>query len=132
VTDRRDPTRADRRRLHLPLGGRRATDPLPPHGTRVRYQRGCCCLLCRSAESEYQTTRRRLQASGKAPLGSLVDAGPTWRRIRDLLREGYTRTQIGRALGLKHPRLQLDPQTVKVEMALKVKRLHRLWLGDGD
>jgi|SRR5450755_1219885 hypothetical protein len=32
--------------------------PLPPHGTRVRRQRGCTCGKCKAAENSYQRERR--------------------------------------------------------------------------
>jgi len=35
-----------------------------PHGTRVRYIAGCKCLLCRAANSRYETGRYRQRANG--------------------------------------------------------------------
>ena len=33
--------------------------PLPPHGARARYRRGCRCEDCTRANSEYVTARNR-------------------------------------------------------------------------
>lgn len=46
----------------------RASAALRPHGTRSRYHAGCKCLLCRAANSRYETGRaacRRLGAANR-------------------------------------------------------------------
>lgn len=58
---------------------------------------------------------------------ALVDAGPTWRRIDDLLAHGWTRTAIAAALGQQGnpPSLQLGRERVTAANAHAVEELHR-------
>lgn len=56
--------------------------------------------------------------------GALVPAGPTWRRINRLLREGFTRAEIARRLGYKRPALQLNKDFVTAKNAAAVRRLY--------
>lgn len=35
-----------------------------PHGTRIRYMSGCKCMLCRAANSSYETERAALRRQG--------------------------------------------------------------------
>ena len=62
---------------------------------------------------------------------SLVPARNTWRRVRGLLAEGFTRTSIARQLGsrAKTPALQLGHNQVLAITALKVERLFALHIG---
>lgn len=73
------------------------------------------------------TTLRRILAvdAGARADASTVPAGPTWRRIGQLLEEGYTRGRIARELGAKRPCLQLGRHRVLASTALRVERLHR-------
>lgn len=62
-----------------------------------------------------------------APPATLVDAAPTWERIRELLAEGYTRGFIAqRALGNTRAALQLQKDRITKANALKVERFYRL------
>ena len=41
-----------------------------PHGTRLKYMGGCKCMLCRAANSRYETERKLTparMATGNAP-----------------------------------------------------------------
>jgi hypothetical protein len=58
--------------------------------------------------------------------GSLVDAGPTWRLIDDMLANGFTRTRIAAELGstAKRPALQLKRDKIKQSNADQVREVY--------
>lgn len=58
---------------------------------------------------------------------ALVPAGPTWRRIRRLLAEGFTKTELARRLGSKSktPALQLNTRKITAANAMKVERFYQ-------
>lgn len=63
----------------------------------------------------------------------LINARPTWERIRWMLREGFTKTEIARRLGYKSHALQLNKRRITSRNALKVEQLYnRLRAGDPD
>jgi hypothetical protein len=72
-------------------------------------------------------TERRILAVDRQALadGARVPAGPTWRRVRELLAEGYTKARIARELGAQKPALQLGRRRVLAITAVRVERLHR-------
>ena len=65
---------------------------------------------------------------GCAADGALVPAGPTWKRIRWLLDEGFTMSWLARRLGsrAKVPALQIGKKRVKASTALRVEKLVNL------
>lgn len=72
-----------------------AAKPLPPHGKRPRYLRGCRCLPCRDANKRYckqyrvRTVRKPVR----------VDATPVRERLQGWIDQGYSQIQIGDAVG---------------------------------
>lgn len=56
---------------------------------------------------------------------STVPAGPTWRRVRQLLEEGYTKARLARELGAQTPALQLGRRRVLAITAVRVERLYQ-------
>lgn len=62
---------------------------------------------------------------------ALVDAGPTWRLIQDMLRYGHTKTYIAGRLGssAKRPALQIRPDFVRQSTADAVVELHAQLVG---
>lgn len=72
-----------------------AVKPLPPHGERPRYLRGCRCLPCRDANKRY-CKRYRVQTI-REPIR--VDATPVRQRLQEWVDQGYSQTQIGAAVG---------------------------------
>jgi len=71
------------------------------------------------------------EATGEA---ALVDAKPTWTKIRKLLREGFTRGEIAVRIGLKTRALQLGHERITAKSARRVERLYRQIMegSDGD
>lgn len=63
----------------------------------------------------------------------IVDAAKTWERIRWMLREGFTKTEIARRLGCKTRALQLGRKQITARNAMRVERLYNmLRAGDPD
>jgi hypothetical protein len=94
MSDRRDPSKPDRRQMLPRPGGRRATDPVPSHGTRARYQKGCRCTPCRAAEAGYRADLRRRHQRQLPILGRCISASEAWARVRVLRQEQFTDQQI--------------------------------------
>ena len=57
-----------------------------PHGTRVRYMTGCKCMLCRAANSRYETERALARKNGD--WNGIVSAEPLRDYLRQLSRRG--------------------------------------------
>lgn len=73
------------------------------------------------------STERRILAVDVSAVrdGARVDARPTRKLIRDMLRLGLTKGEIALRLGYSRPALQLTRSTVRADNALAVERLHR-------
>ena len=96
-------------------------------------------VLLRIQEGEIQKTRRETEARilgvDVADLadGALVDAGPTWSLLEEMLRAGHTKTAIAGLLGsnAKVPALQIRRDYCTSGTAKAVEALHRrLILGE--
>jgi hypothetical protein len=74
-----------------------ATKPLPAHGERPRYLRGCRCLPCREANKRYCKQYR--VKTVRQPIR--VDATPARDRVQEWADRGYSHAQIAAVLG-KH------------------------------
>lgn len=57
---------------------------------------------------------------------ALVPAGPTWRLVRHLLEEGFTKTELARRLGstARTPALQLQRRFILAKTAMRVARFY--------
>ena len=100
------------------------------HGTRKTYQAGCQCTPCRAAEASYRAHIRRLHATKRPPLRSLISPVRA-RQIIDRLRiEHLKQAQIARALGLKNRSLRLHPDAITVAKYLRLKLFARRLLAD--
>jgi hypothetical protein len=75
------------------------TKPLPAHGERARYLRGCRCTPCTNAAYRYMSRYRYDREHGRM---RRIDATPTVQHIQALLDNGWTRTQIAAASGRNH------------------------------
>jgi transcriptional regulator with XRE-family HTH domain len=66
----------------------------------------------------------------RAP-GGLVDAGPTWQLLEDMLRYGYTQGYLAKRLGAVYekPILQISRSMVLQSTADKVAELHAVLVG---
>lgn len=77
-----------------------------------------------------QATAVRILAIPRRPaLGTLVPAVEARRKVRQLLLERVTRAQMARAAGYQTPRLQLGRRAVTLRTALRIRALHRRWMG---
>lgn len=74
------------------------TRPLPDHGTRARYLRGCSCTACADASFRYMKNQRLfVHANGH---GLRVDPAPVRARIQYWKDRGYGHAQIADAAGV--------------------------------
>lgn len=98
------------------------------------YRSGCRCLPCRAANADYERHRLLAHQRGRPLLGTLVPAADAARKVRQLQIEGITKAAIARALGLKHPILQLhtgpDAKATR-RLVLKIQRFWRLKMAEG-
>ena len=56
---------------------------------------------------------------------AITGARDTWRLVRWLVKQGYSKAELARRLGYKSPALQLRKQYVLVKTAGRIQRLHR-------
>lgn len=69
-----------------------------PHGTRVRYMTGCKCLLCRAANSRYES--ERLVARKNGDWNGLVPADRARAHLKHLSRRGIGRRLVSDCSGV--------------------------------
>jgi transcriptional regulator with XRE-family HTH domain len=77
---------------------------LHPHGTRVRYVCGCKCMLCRAANSRYET--ERLAARKRGETNRIVSSEVVVTHLRKLSRLGIGRRAIAAASGVSETNIQ--------------------------
>ena len=74
-----------------------------------------------------QSTERAILAVDESARGdaALIPAGPTWRKLNDLIERGFTKTQLGAWLGstAKVPSLQVNARRITARTAMKVERM---------
>jgi hypothetical protein len=73
----------------------RLTAARHPHGTRTRYASGCHCMLCRAANSRYESGRQLARADGD--FNGIVSAEPARVHIAELSKKGVGRHAIAAA-----------------------------------
>lgn len=101
-----------------------------PHGSRTTYQvDGCRCQPCRQANARYLHDLRKRKLRGKIILGAIISAAESRRLLNQLHREQVQRGDVAHALGLKVPQVKVY-QHITVRKALKIKRLHRMWMSE--
>jgi transcriptional regulator with XRE-family HTH domain len=66
-----------------------------PHGTRVKYMGGCKCMLCRAANSRYQTEREAAKKAGD--WNGIVEAKRARRHLQRLSLQGVGRRAVADA-----------------------------------
>ena len=73
-------------------------------------------------------TERAILAVEPKPQGdnSLIPAAPTWRILNELIGRGFSRAQLGRWLGYKHPSIQFNKHRIIAKTAMRVERLNNL------
>ncbi len=79
-----------------------ATNERYPHGTRAKHHvERCRCLLCRAANSNYETERQRRKREGSwQPYTAPAEIAKALRHIERLRAAGIGLRQIARAAGL--------------------------------
>ena len=98
-----------------------AAKPLPPHGERPRYLRGCRCLPCRDANKRYCKQYR--VKTVHQPVR--IDATPVRQRLQEWINQGYSQTQIGDATGKKSgdiSKLLNGQRTIAPRVAARILR----------
>jgi hypothetical protein len=59
----------------------------------------------------------------RKPQSLIIPAAGTWRQIRSLLEEGFTKAEIARRIGLKTPALQLRRDRIIYRTAARIEHL---------
>ena len=74
-----------------------------------------------------KSTEERILAISNQALsdGTLIRAGITWRQIRTLLAEGFTKAELARRLGHLSPSLQIGKSHIRARTAMRIDRLFR-------
>jgi hypothetical protein len=110
-----------------------------PHGTRIKYINGCKCLLCRAANSNYQTAREAAKKLGD--WNGIVNAGKARRHIHRLSLQGVGRRAIADAsdVGLTivseirtGKRLRIRSRTERAILAVTIEAVSGGALVDAD
>lgn len=81
------------------------------------------------------TESRILAVTADAVAGAgLVDARGAWRKLEELLEEGFTKTELARRLGYKSktPALQLKGEKILARNALRVDKFYRAVMAEAD
>lgn len=117
---------ADRARAHLKalsaagIGRRQVTDASGIAETTLQLIAGG-----RRTKLRARTERLILAVTQQAAAdGSLVDAGPTWALLDELLASGYSKAELARQLGYATPAIQFRRTQCTVRNAYDVERLH--------
>ena len=71
-----------------------------PHGTRLKYMGGCKCMLCRTANSRYETERAVARKNGD--WNGIVDARAARRHISKLSKAGIGYKSVADAASVAH------------------------------
>ncbi len=73
------------------------------------------------------TEARILAVTNQAPSdGALIRADATWRQIKTLLADGFTKAELARRLGYRFPSLQIGKTRIRARTAARIDRLFRL------
>lgn len=87
-------------------------------------------ILFRDKRSLRAQSARRVLAVDRDAIAdhALVKAGPTWRRLRRLLSEGFTKRELARRLGSKArtPALQFRGRYILAKTAARVERFYQI------
>lgn len=91
-----------------------------PHGTRVRYMTGCKCMLCRAANSRYESERAAARKNGD--WNGLVPADLARLHIVRLSRKGIGRRVLSDASGVARSMIA----DIRAKRKLRIRmRTHR-------
>ena len=79
-----------------------------PHGTRLKYMGGCKCMLCRAANSRFETERAVARKNGD--WNGIVDARAARRHILKLSKAGVGYKSVADAASVPTPSLRRSGQ----------------------
>ncbi len=103
-----------------------------PHGIRLKYQSGCRCLLCRAANSRYESERARARAAGG--WNGLVPAKAAKKHILRLSRQGVGRRALSAACDVPSSVIQLirsgDRTQIRKRTEERILAVSRLAVSD--
>jgi hypothetical protein len=91
-----------------------------PHGTRVRYMTGCKCMLCRAANSRYETERALARKNGD--WNGVVPAVRARAHLKKLARRGIGRRLISQITDLPHSTLHAIKTGRKTNIRARTER----------
>jgi hypothetical protein len=80
-----------------------------------------------------ESTERKILCVGDsaARAATVIPAGPTWKKIAELLEEGFTKSSLSERLGYKNRAIQFDRDVITARNARKVDRLYRTLMVGG-
>jgi hypothetical protein len=94
---------------------------LKPHGTRARYMAGCKCLLCRAANSRYETERFRARRNGD--WNGIVPAARARKHLIKLSKQQVGRRSVSEVTGISETILQHIKQGKRRNIRARTERL---------
>lgn len=116
-----EPARLHLRRLSRDGVGRRAVERASgvPNSILLEIRTKRKAMIRRSTE-------KRILDIGLEALAdhALVPADKTWKRINELIEEGFTKAELARRLGYARPALQIRKDRITVETERKVGRFY--------
>ncbi|MYU20770.1 hypothetical protein [Streptomyces sp. SID8352] len=95
--------------------------PLPTHGSRARYLRGCHCTPCRTANQRYCKQYRAKTIHQPVR----IDATPVRERLQEWVNQGYSQSQITDATGKQSgdiSKLLQGQRTIAPRVAARILR----------
>jgi hypothetical protein len=91
-----------------------------PHGVRVRYICGCRCMLCRAANSRYQTQRDLAKKNGD--WNGIIPALRAREHLKMLQRRGIGRRLVAEICGVSQSMLADIKQQRKLNIRARTER----------
>jgi len=94
---------------------------LKTHGTRARYMAGCKCLLCRAANSRYETERLRARRNGD--WNGIVPASKARKQLIKLSKQQVGRRSVSEITGISDSILHLIKQGKRKNIRARTEKL---------
>ncbi|KAF0145086.1 MAG: Uncharacterized protein FD156_1197 [Nitrospirae bacterium] len=91
-----------------------------PHGTRMRYMAGCKCMLCRAANSSYETGRAALRRQGL--VNGIISAKRAQAHLVKLSKMGIGRRAVHAASGVNKSIIRLIRKGTRTHIRKNTER----------